>query len=170
MSSARASLRTLLEPDSGMLGQGVRYVIAGGLVSLVYLFTTTFLALVVGLPFQVALPIGFGCGLVVHFTLQRLFVWVHHEAFALPLRRQARRYLTLAGAQYGTTALTTSLLPGPLGLPTEVVYLATAALLTSTNFLVFRHRIFHPRPDGPDVDPPIDSPIVRRPSCESGSR
>ncbi len=145
MSRVRGSLRALFEPDSGVLGQGVRYVLAGGVVSLVYLFTTTFLALVVGLPFEVALLIGFCFGLAVHFNLQRLFVWAHTEAFALPLRHQARRYLTFAGAQYGLTALSTSLLPALLGVPTEVVYLATALLLTSTNFLVFRHRIFHPQ-------------------------
>lgn len=139
----RACARQLLAPDSGVLGQGVRYALTGGIVSLVYLLTTTVLALVVGVPFQVALPIGFGCGLLVHFTLQRVFVWAHREKFALPLRRQVGRYLTLAGTQYGLTAASTAVLPTVLGLPTELVYLATAFLLTSMNFLLFRHRIFH---------------------------
>jgi putative flippase GtrA len=129
--------------DAGAMGQGVRYALTGGFVSLIYLLSTTVLALGVGVPFQIALPIGFGLGLCVHFTLQRVFVWVHSDGFALPLRDQAGRYLLLAGTQYGATAASTSLLPSTLGLPTEVVYLATAALITLINFMLFRHRVFH---------------------------
>jgi putative flippase GtrA len=138
------SARTLLGPESGVTGQGVRYALAGGSVAVVYLATTTFLALVVGLPFQAALPIGFVVGLGFHFTLQRLFVWLHEEEFALPIRRQARRYLMVAGAQYGTTAASTALLPGVLGLPTEAVYLMTVVLIAVANFLLFRNVVFHP--------------------------
>jgi putative flippase GtrA len=115
-------------------------------VALVYLATTTVLADVFGLPFQAALAIGFSVGLVVHFTLQRAFVWTHHEEFALPLGHQVGRYLLAAAVQYGVTAAATGLLPSILGVPTEAVYLATVALVLSSNFLIFRHRIFHPRP------------------------
>jgi putative flippase GtrA len=139
-----SALRRLLTPESGMLGQGVRYALTGGVVSAVYLITTTVLALAIGVPFEVALPIGFCLGLTVHFTLQRVFVWAHRDGFALPLHRQVGRYLVLAGTQYGVTAASTSLLPAALGLSTEVVYLATACLLTSANFVLFRQRIFHP--------------------------
>lgn len=109
----------------------------------VYLGTTTVLASVVGLPFQLALAIGFCTALVVHFTLQRLFVWAHHEEYALALHRQVARYLLVASAQYGLTAASTALLPSALGLPVEVVYLATVVLLLSASFLVFRHGVFH---------------------------
>src|SRR5271165_1191035 len=127
----RARLRTLRSPESGLLGQGVRYALAGGTVALVYLLTTIVLAEVVGLPFQVALAIGFGVGILVHFTLQRLFVWTHHEEFALPLHHQVGRYLIVAGVQYGVTAASTSLLPAALGVSTEIVYLATVLVLVS---------------------------------------
>jgi putative flippase GtrA len=130
--------------SSGVAGQGARYAMSGVVVALVYLLATTLLAEVVGLPFQVALPIGFALALCVHFTLQRLFVWVHEEEFALPFQRQARRYLVLAGVQYGVTATSTSLLPGVLGLPTEAVYLITVLLLASANFLLYRNVVFHP--------------------------
>ncbi|MGH2854514.1 MAG: GtrA family protein [Solirubrobacteraceae bacterium] len=126
----------------------MRYVLAGVVVALVYLLTTTFLAAILGMPFQAALPIGFALAIAVHFTLQRLFVWVHDEEFGLPLQHQARRYLTVACVQYGVTAASTSLLPGALGLPTEVVYLVTALLLTSINFLLFRSVVFHPERTG----------------------
>jgi putative flippase GtrA len=129
----------------GVVGQGVRFVLAGGVVALVYIGTTLILSGVVGVPFQVALLIGYCTALLLHFTLQRVFVWTHHEEFALPVHHQAARYLLVAGAQYGVTALSTAVLPSLLGLPTEVVYLATFAIIVSANFLVFRHRIFHPR-------------------------
>jgi putative flippase GtrA len=95
------------------------------------------------MPFQVALAIGFCVGLAVHFTLQRMFVWTHHDEFALPLHHQAGRYLIAAAVQYGVTAASTALLPGVLGVDTEVVYLATVLVVLSTNFLVFRNGIFH---------------------------
>jgi putative flippase GtrA len=131
----------------------VRFALAGGTVALVYLTTTIVLAEVIGVPFQIALAIGFCVGLVVHFTLQRMFVWTHHEEFALPLHRQAGRYLIVAGIQYGVTAASTSLLPTALGVPTEVVYVVTVAVVVSVNFLVFRQRIFHAKPAATDPAP-----------------
>ncbi len=131
---ARGLVHTLKAPESGMLGQGVRFALSGGTVALVYLATTTVLAEVVGLPFQVALAIGFCVGLVVHFTLQRLFVWSHHEEFALPLSHQLGRYLAVAAAQYGVTAASTALLPHALGVSTEIVYLVTVAVVRERQF------------------------------------
>lgn len=139
----RLPAHRLLTPEGGLFGQGVRFAITGAIVMTVYLASTSFLAVVVGLPFQVALPIGYGLGLGLHFTLQRFFVWVHHAEFALPFHHQAGRYLLLAGAQYGVTAASTSLLPGPLGLPTEIVYLLTVPCVTAVNFVVFRQVVFH---------------------------
>src|SRR5437870_7001438 len=66
-------------------GAGLRFVLSGATVALVYTATTLLLADVVGLPFEVALVTGYAVGLATHFTLQRLFVWVHAAGFALPL-------------------------------------------------------------------------------------
>jgi putative flippase GtrA len=132
----------LLRADR-ILAQGVRFAITGALVSVIYISVTTVLAEVSHLRFQLALVIGWCAAISVHFTLQRVFVWTHQEEFALPFRHQVGRYLLLAGAQLGVTSLTTAVLPSALGLPTEVVYLATATLLTLINFLLFRNRIFH---------------------------
>jgi len=133
----------LRSPESGVLGQGVRFVLAGGTVALIYLTTTTVLHHVFDMPFQLALIVGTVTGVLTHFTLQRLFVWVHHEEFALGLHEQVGRYLLLAGAQYALTALSTSVLPGVLDVPVTPVYFATAFTLAVVNFLVFRGRIFH---------------------------
>lgn len=144
----KSELRKFLTPASGLTGEGMRYVVAGAVVALVYLLTTTFLAVVVGLPFREALAIGFGLQLAVHFTLQRAFVWVHEKEFALPFGRQARRYLAVAAGQLGVTAASTSLLPPVVRLSTEVVYLITVGLLTIANFLLFRNVVFHAAPSG----------------------
>jgi putative flippase GtrA len=149
----RELVRTLRAPESGLLGQGVRFALSGGTVALIYLATTTILASVARMPFQAALAIGFSVGLVVHFTLQRLFVWTHHEEFALPLGHQVGRYLAAAAVQYGVTAASTGLLPSTLGIPTEIVYLVTVAVVLSTNFLVFRHGIFHAKAAAEDPAP-----------------
>lgn len=132
--------------DGGTLALAARFAMSGGMVALVYLATTTLLAKVVGLPFQAALAIGFCAGLSVHFTLQRIFVWTEHEEFALPLHHQLARYLVLAAVQYGVTAASTALLPAVLDVDTEIVYLVTVACVVITNFLVFRHGIFHGKP------------------------
>jgi hypothetical protein len=103
----------LASPDSGLFGQGARFALTGGLVAGVYLGTTTVLADVAGLPFQAALISGFCVALMVHFTLQRNFVWGHDDEFALPLRHQAGRYLVIACVQYGVTALHTRVAADP---------------------------------------------------------
>ena len=143
LTGVQALLRHLRSPRSGLLGQLLRFGLTGGLVTIVYLTVTTVLYQVVGLAFEVALAIGFVSAISLHFTLQRLFVWVHEDGFALPFRHQAGRYLLMAGAQYGCTAAATAILPGALGVPTELVYLATMVLVTTTGFLVMRFIIFH---------------------------
>jgi MurNAc alpha-1-phosphate uridylyltransferase len=159
---AMRSLRAL-RTNSDLRGQGARYALAGCVVATVYLLTTTVLAVGVGLPFQVALISGFAVALSLHFTLQRLFVWTHREGFALPFRRQMGRYLLTAGVQYGLTAASTSFLPPVLGIAPELVYLATAPILTTANFLVFRHGVFHPKAAEPDPEPEAESasPLAR---------
>lgn len=141
--TAHAFLRDIRSPDWGLAGQGVRFVISGTIVAFVYVGVTTVLHDVFSLRFQIALAIGFLAGVSLHFTLQRFFVWRHYEKFALRAHHQAARYLAVCGAQYGVTALSTSQLPGLVGIPVEVVYLATMLAVAGVNFVVFRGRVFH---------------------------
>jgi putative flippase GtrA len=126
-----------------LVRQGLRFAASGGAVALVYIATTTVLAELIRIPFEVALAIGFSLAIATHFTLQRVFVWTHAEGFALPARQQALRYLPISGIQYGLTAAATAVLPGALGVRTEVVYLCAAGLLSAVNFFIFRTRVFH---------------------------
>jgi putative flippase GtrA len=150
MRSVRARITHLRSPRSGLLGQMVRFGLAGGSVAVLYLTVTTVLSQVLGVAFQLALAIGFTSGLLLHFTLQRVFVWTHHEEFALGLSHQVRRYLTMAAAQYAATAASTAVLPGALGASNEVVYLVTMVVVTTVGFLLMRFVIFHAGPSRPD--------------------
>jgi putative flippase GtrA len=115
----------------------------GIVITFVYLTITTVLADVLGVPFQLALAAGTATAVCVHFTLQRLFVWAHHAEFALGIGEQLGRYLLIVGTQYAITAISTSLLPGLIGVPVTFVYIATALTIVGINFLVFRNGIFH---------------------------
>jgi putative flippase GtrA len=125
-----------------LIAQVIRFGIAGGVVAIVYLTLTTSLHLLIGLPFQVALVIGYATALIIHFSLQRRFVW-RAEAYALSVRSQAARYVPVAAAQYGVTAVATAFLPGALAVSVTVVYVATVVVVTSANFVVFRWAVFH---------------------------
>ena len=120
---------------------------AGGIVAVVYIGTTSLLAEAFGLGFEAALAIGFTIAIATHFTLQRLFVWRHPASYALPVHHQLVRYLGVAGIQYGLTALIIATVPHALGVSPEAVYLPTVLLISAANFLVFRSRIFHPTID-----------------------
>jgi putative flippase GtrA len=140
---AQAFLRDIRSPEWGIAGQGFRFVLSGIAVASVYVTVTTVLHVAFAVRFQIALVIGFLVSVCLHFTLQRLFVWRHSQKFALAVHHQVARYLCVCGAQYGITAVSTSQLPGVVGLPVEVVYLMTMLTVAGINFIVFRGRVFH---------------------------
>ena len=141
---ALAFVRDIRSPEWGLAGQGVRFAISGCLVAVMYVTVTTVLHEGFAVAFQAALAIGFVTSVALHFTLQRLFVWRHHERFALAVHHQAVRYLGMCAAQYAITALSTARLPSLLSLPVEVVYVVTMLTVAGVNFIVFRGRVFHP--------------------------
>ena len=128
--------------DDSLHGRAVRFVIAGGAMSIFYLGLTSILA-VVGMPFQAALIVSFLGAVALHFTLQRLFVWSRRGKYVLPMRQQLKRYLPLVSVQYLTTAGATAILPSWTGLPVLAVYIGITLLYSLFNFLFFRARIFH---------------------------
>jgi putative flippase GtrA len=137
--------------NDSLSGRAARFVIAGGAMAIFYLGLTSLLV-VIGMPFQAALIVSFLAAVVVHFTLQRLFVWSRRAEYALPMRQQLRRYLPLVVVQYITTAIATAILPKWMGLPVLAVYIGFALVYALINFLFFRARVFHAaiesRPNG----------------------
>ncbi len=142
-------LRDIRSPRWGIYGQGFRFALSGVAVAVVYATATTVLHEVFDVPFELALAIGYVLSAVVHYTLQRLFVWRHDEQFALGAHSQVARYLCVSLSQYGLTALATAKLPGLLGAPVEAVYLTTMLTLAVVNFVIFRSSVFHAGPARP---------------------
>lgn len=123
--------------------RGLKFALSGAGVAVFYVALTTFLAEVARLPFQLALAIGFAAAVSLHFALQRLFVWVHADGYALSGGRQLGRYLAVAGAQYAATAAIMAVVPDWLDASETLVYLVTAVALAALNFLVLGGRVFH---------------------------
>jgi putative flippase GtrA len=133
-----------LRTSSHSVALGVRYVLVGGTSAAIYVGLGLLLSGPVGMNIQLAIPISYAAALVVHFTLQRSFVWAHHEEYALEGRLQAGRYIALAGAQYAVTATATAVLPSVLGVSEQLVYAVTAVVAAGLSFLVLRFVVFHP--------------------------
>lgn len=138
-----AAVAWIRSPEFGLIGQGMRFAIAGMTASVVSLGLTITLAQGFGLPFEAAFAIGYTIAVMTHFTLQRVFVWTRHEEFALPVHHQLARYLPIAVCNYATVALAIALLPHLLHVAALVVYLGATAVVTVMSFLLFRTRVFH---------------------------
>jgi putative flippase GtrA len=140
----RRALHYLLSATR-LRAQSARFVLAGGTVALLSIIITIILADVVGLPFQLSFALTVAAALVVHFTLQRLFVWRHPDAFAFRLHQQVWRYLLVAGGQYALTAALTATVPRLLDVRVEIVFVLAVVFVTVLNFVLLRY-IFHSYP------------------------
>jgi len=141
----RSSARVTELRKSGSLGPVVvRYALGGGTSAAVYIGLTLLLSGPGQINIQIAIPVAYVCALVVHFSLQRWFVWAHHEEYALAPHVQAGRYLLVAFAQYAFTAVCTAVLPPILGVSEQVVYVVCALLAAGLAFLALRFAVFHP--------------------------
>jgi putative flippase GtrA len=119
-----------------------RFGLSGGLVALVNLGAMTVLVAGLDLGAQIALIISYGLGLVVHFTLNRQWVFSPEGAYHLHLTAQGVRYVCSAATIYGLTALSLATLPGALGVTSLAVYYVTVLVLSVANFFVLRTFVF----------------------------
>jgi putative flippase GtrA len=126
-----------------LTAETLRYVIGGSFTTIVYVGMTLTLARIVDAPIQLAIPISYATALLLHFTLQRKFVFQRDEGFSLERGHQLRRYLATALTQYSLAALSTAILPGVLGVHEDLVYLVTALSLAAATFLILRAHVFH---------------------------
>lgn len=126
-----------------LAGHAIRYAAAGALVFGVYVAATLLLSGPVGLPIQAAIALGYATAVVLHFVLQRVFVFVDRDEFELSTRHQVRAYLLLSGGQYAVTAVATHVLPDALGIDERLVYCGSALLVSGFVFVFLRTRVFH---------------------------
>ncbi|MCW3001076.1 MAG: GtrA family protein [Conexibacter sp.] len=121
----------------------VRYVVGGSFTTLWYVGLTLTLSGPLHVPIQLAIPFAYATALLMHFLLQRRFVFRREEGFALARSHQLRRYLTTALIQYSLAALCTAALPSLLGVRERIVYAVTALTLAGFTFLILRAHVFH---------------------------
>lgn len=116
-------------------------------VGLTYIGLTLLFSGPFGLHIQLSIPAGYAIAVVLHFALQRFFVFADRGEFELSGREQAGKYVVLAGVQYVITALATEILPGALGLDERAVYVGSALAASAGVFLFLRAHVFHPADD-----------------------
>jgi putative flippase GtrA len=122
--------------------QLVRFGLSGAMVAAAYFVLTTVLLVATGLPDQAALAIAYAAAVLLHFTLNRQFVFAASSRYRHGFATQTVRYGLLVVTTYGATALSMALLPGALGVPSVAVYVVTALVLALLNFAVLRRWVF----------------------------
>ena len=123
--------------------QALRFVVNGGVVAMLHVAMGLALAGPLGLALQLAIPVAYVLSLAINYLSSRAFVFAHTAQFAHRTGAQVFRYLGVAAAQYALIAGATAVLPGPLGLPAKVVYVAAALTTPVLSFAALRAFVFH---------------------------
>jgi len=127
-----------------LIAQVLRFAGVGAFIMCLYLGVTAGLSELAGVPFQVAVAVGYFTGVAVHFVLHRIFVFASDDEYALSVGGQLLRFVVLVIGQYAVTAGSVALLPNVLGVDRLYVWLGTVAVVTPVAFVLLRTRLFHP--------------------------
>jgi len=132
---------TLRHPLTAQLG---RFAIAGLVTLVLGAVVVLLLSGPAGLAIQLAIPLSYPVIAVVHFSLQRRFVFAGDGTYALGGGAQLRRYLLVAVVgHYGCVAGGTAFLDHVAGLGDQVAYLVMVCTMPIVMFVVMRLRVFH---------------------------
>jgi putative flippase GtrA len=121
----------------------LRFALVGATVACVYVGLTLLLSGPLGIAIEIAILVAYVLAVILHFLLQRYVVFRGTGEFALSVRAQVLRYVLIGIVQYSLTAAATNLLPGPLDLSEQVVYVLTVIVISAMTFLFLRSRVFH---------------------------
>lgn len=119
-----------------------RFALSGVAVQGVYAALMAVLLLGVDLPRQVALVVAYLGALIVHFTLNRQFVFAPGDGYAHGLSSHGKRYVLTAIVVYGITASGLAVLPEALGLAPYLVWLLVTMVIAVLNFLLLGRFVF----------------------------
>jgi putative flippase GtrA len=129
-----------------------RFLMAAAAVQGVYTAGMAVGLLLLDAPRQAVLLVAFLLSLIVHFSLNRQWVFNprrhephaggHHHAYRLGLSGHGGRYVIVAAAAYGITALSLAVLPGLLGLAPFLIWLATSGTIGVLNFFLLGRLVF----------------------------
>jgi putative flippase GtrA len=123
--------------------QLLRFGLTGAFVFGIYAGGTLLLSGPLGLPIVLAIGLAFSLALAVNFTMQRRFVFLDHDTFALRARTQFTRYIIAAACNYALTSLIVTTVPQALGVSQQLVFVVTALVMSLVGFSVVRWWIFH---------------------------
>jgi putative flippase GtrA len=123
--------------------QLARFGVTGALVFAVYTGGTLLLSGPLGVPIAIAIAIAYLVGVTLHFLLQRHFVFMDRDAFALPLKSQLTRYVVAGVCQYTITVVAVKTLAPAIGVSQQLVFLAVVVAISLVSFAVLRGAIFH---------------------------
>lgn len=136
-----AGLRTI--PHRQLTLQLVRFGLTGALAFAIYTGGTLLLSGPLGLPIVLAIGLAFSASVAFNFTMQRHFVFLDRETFALRARTQLGRYIFAATCNYLLTSLIVTVVPDALGVSQQLVFVVTAVVMSLVGFTVVRWWIFH---------------------------
>ncbi len=123
--------------------QLLRFGLSGAFVFGIYTGGTLLLSGPVGLPIALAIAIAFPVALAINFTMQRHFVFLDHDTFALGARTQFARYTFAAVCNYVLTTIIVVTVPHALGVSPQLVFVITAMVMSLLGFTIVRGWIFH---------------------------
>lgn len=118
-----------------------KFAFSGGLVAAVHLGLVSLLV-AVDTPIQAALAMAYVVTLLVHFTLNRQWVFASRSGYAFHVSQQGARYLLVAAFSYASTALGVAVLPGTLDIPELVAFFLTTGVMACVSFLLLHLWIF----------------------------
>jgi len=126
--------------------QLARFGLSGALVFVVYTGGTLLLSGPLGVPILLAIAVTYVLAIVLNFTLQRHFVFLDHDTFALGVRSQLVRYVGACVFNYGLTSIAVTTLPSVIGASQQVVFVGVVVVISLFTFTVLRGWIFHTPP------------------------
>ncbi|MES1192861.1 MAG: GtrA family protein [Solirubrobacterales bacterium] len=119
-----------------------RFALSGLAVQGAYAALMAVFLLGVDLPRQLALVLAYAGALIVHFTLNRQFVFAPSDGYAHGLSSHGKRYLITAVVVYGVTALGLAVLPSALGIAPYLAWLLVTVTIGVLNFLLLGRFVF----------------------------
>jgi len=119
-----------------------RFALSGVAVQGVYTALMAILLVGFDVPRQLALGVSYAGAMVVHFTLNRQFVFASNDGYAHGLSSHGKRYVLAAILVYGITALGLAVLPEALGLAPFPAWALMMVVIAGFNFMLLGRFVF----------------------------
>lgn len=119
-----------------------RFALSGFAVQAVYAAVMAICLIGIGFGRQGALAVAYSAALIVHFTLNRQFVFTRDDGYDHGVAAHGTRYLVTAAIVYVITATGLALLPEALGIAPYVAWLLITGSIAILNFVALGRLVF----------------------------